>query len=164
MTEDKSCTTPTAALATSGTSDTDNDNPTLQCLFETIGLGIGASHRAQVLVLKGILYENDEQLKLVAKQLKRGKGRPRKPHLNINIERATAVLNADDLRREKFGRSAPSIKNAIEFAKQIDEILCNAEPDRKPLFGPMTEFSTLQTSVSMGLRELGEDRKRFSKK
>jgi hypothetical protein len=165
---DKTDKIPTATLATS---EGKIDNPKLQGLlggeldfWGMIGLGLGASPRAKELILKGVLYEYDEQLKMLADNLKRGKGRPRKPYLNIDIERAAAVLGADDLCRDKFGYGAPTIKDAIQVAKWIDEILCKAEPGRKPLFGTMTEFKTWQDSVSKGLRELGEDGKRFLKK
>lgn len=168
---DKTDKTPAGTLATSATPEGEIDSPKLQGLLEgeldfwgVIGLGLGASPRAKELILKGVLYEYDEQLKILADNLKRGKGRPRKPYLNIDIERAAAVLGADDFWRDKFGCGAPTIKVAIEVAKRIDEILCQVEPGRKPLFGTMTEFKTWQDSVSKGLRELGEDGKRFLKK
>jgi hypothetical protein len=165
---DKTDKIPTATLATS---EGEIDSPKLQGLlggeldfWGMIGLGLGASPRAKELILKGVLYEYDEQLQMLADKLKRGRGRPKKSFPNIDVKRAAAVLGADDLWRAKRGKGAPTQKAAIELAQQIDEILCEAEPGREPLFGNMTELKTWQDSVSKGLRELGEDGKGFLKK
>jgi hypothetical protein len=130
-------------------------------IFVILGLGLGASARTKELVLKGLLAE---QMSLFEARAKRGRGRPRKEVPNIDRERAAAVLGADDLWRDKKGEGAPTQKAAIELAIQIDAILVKAGARNTPLFGgEMTTFARLQTSVSKGLRELGEA-ERFSKK
>lgn len=129
--------------------------------FAILGVGLGASTRTKELVLKGLLAE---QMSLFKARAKRGRGRPRKKVPNIDRERAAAVLGADDLWRDKEGKGAPTQKAAIELAIQIDAILVKVGARNVPLFGgEMTTFARLQTSVSKGLRELGET-ERFSKK
>lgn len=157
---DKTDLTPTATTAT----------PQVDCdkllglsggeldIFSILGLGFGASERAKELVLKGLLAE---QMNILEARAKRGRGRPRKDFLNRDIERAAAVLGADDLWRDSTGEGAPTQKAAIELAIQIDAILVKAGEREAHLFG--TSFARLQTSVSKGLAELGAAI-RFSKK
>lgn len=132
--------------------------------FGALGLELGATVRAKELVLKGIAFEYQEKLKLLAEAEKLQRGRPKKSFPNIDAQRAAAVLGANDLWRAKTGQDAPTQKAAIELAQQIDQILCSAELGRKPLFGNMTEFKSWQDSVSKGLRKLGAAGEKFLKK
>lgn len=130
-------------------------------LFESLGLGIGASERAKQLVLKGLIAELDEKIPAAKK---RGKGRPSKIGCNIDMERAAAVLGADDLWRDKTDGGSTTQLQAIWTATKIDEILVNAGIRQKRLFGDMVTQGRLQDSVSKGLKELKEGADRFSKK
>lgn len=129
-------------------------------LFGFVGLGLGASQRARELVLKGLLFELDEKLK----QLKPKRGRPHKPGLTIDEERALAVLGADALYRDRTGSGAPSIRAAIETAAEIDSILVSSGVREKALFGHMTTFLRLQNSVSAGLKSFPSEASRLSNK
>lgn len=125
----------------------------------SIGLGLGASLEARRLALLGLLAEVDEKLA----DLKPKRGAPKKA-MSISVNRAAAVLGADDFLRRKTGKGAGTQKKAIEVAAQIDRILCETEQRNKPLFGKATTMERLQNSVSEGLRELGVDGERFTKK
>ena len=128
-----------------------------------IGLGHGASDEARELVLLGLAHRlATERAKKLA-QIKPQRGAPKKV-LTINMQRAAAVLGADDLLRDKFGKSAATQIDAIWMAIQIDAILCRSDENRQPLFSNMTSLPGIQTSVSKGLKELSYSGKRFSKK
>ena len=166
MARDKTDKTPAATLATTATQKVEEESLKLVGLlggeldlFGIIGLGLGASDRAKELVLKGLLAELAERIR----QLKPTRGRPRKGTLNIDLERAAAVLGADKFLRDTRGRSARTQKEAIEIAIQIDQILFDERVRDKRLFGN-AETKTFQDSVSKGLRDIGEDGKRFLKK
>lgn len=129
-------------------------------MLAAVGLGLGASDRAKVLVLKGLAAELGE---LIC-QLKPTRGRPRKDTWNIDVERAAAVLSADKLLQEKFGRGARTQKEAIEIAIQIDRILFEGGArDRRLFDGNMVAFKRFQDSVSKGLSCIDEHGKRFLK-
>lgn len=159
-----------ATIATTATREAESPEPVGLLggepdVFAWLGLGLGASERAKELVVKGLLAELDERLANLDVQRKQGKGRPRKDYPNIDIERAAAVLGADDFLREKFGRAANTQREAIELAIQFDQLLYErGARDRLIFGGSMTSFKRLQTSVSNGLRELGPRGERFSKK
>jgi hypothetical protein len=168
MARDKTAKTPAATLATTATpkGEVESRKPLVGLLggeldlFAAVGLGLGASDRARVLVLKGLAAELDE---LIC-QMKPTRGRPRKDTWNIDVERAAAVLSADKLLREKFDRGARTQKEAIEIAMEIDRILFEGGArDRRLFDGKMVVFKRFQDSVSKGLRGIGEDGERFLK-
>lgn len=128
--------------------------------FDLIGLGFGASERAKKLVLLGFLSECQSELEEERRKLKKPRGRPPKDFPETDVQRATAVLGAADLWRDRLGEDPPTQKAAIQMAIQIDEILLNAKARDDRLFG--VSFRRLQTSVSNGLKVLGKEG-RFSK-
>ncbi len=145
-------------------------------LFASLGLGLGGSERAKALVLKGLLSERMAEIEKQLADMKPTRGRPNGGP-SLDARRAAAVLGADDFYRNRLGKPAPTQKAAIELAIQIDRLLSERDrgvieagkvplPKHKQhmsLFGNMTTFARLQTSVSKGLRELGQEG-RFSKK
>lgn len=160
--------TPAATLATTATQKGEEDSrkPLVGLLggdfdlFAAVGLGLGASDRARVLVLKGLAAELGE---LIC-QMKPTRGRPRRDTWNIDVERAAAVLSADQLLRERFGRGARTQKEAIEIAMQIDRTLFECGARNRRLFDDkMVAFKRFQDSVSRGLRGIGEDGEHFLK-
>ena len=167
MAREKTHKNPAATLATSAPQkgEVESRKPLvgLLCgeldLFAAVGLGLGASDRARELVLKGLAAELDERIC----QLKPTRGRPRKDTWNTDMERAAAVLSADKLLREKFGRGARTQKEAIEIAIQIDRLLFEAGARDRRLFADMVAFKRFQDSVSTGLRGIGEEGERFLK-
>ncbi len=132
-------------------------------LFALVGLGLGASGRAKELVLKGLLAELDERLKLLKEEQKRGRGRPKKDLPNIDIERAAAILGADDLWLNLTGKHAPTQKAALGLACQIDDILFQSGNRTRRLFGGTTTEKSFQDSISRGLRKIGEAGAHFLK-
>jgi hypothetical protein len=128
-----------------------------------IGLGLGASQEAKELALLGLFYRCMADIDKQLANIKPKRGAPEK-RVTIDMQRAAAVLGADDLLRDKFGKYAGTQKDAILFAMQLDQALCKFEKDRKSLFSNMTSMERIQTSVSKGLKELGQAGKRFSKK
>jgi len=168
---DKTDESPPATLATTATREAEAKSREAVGLlggeldaFAALGLGLGASDRAKELILRGLLAELERLARMDA-QRKPGRGRPRKDFPNIDIERAAAVLGADDFLRERFGRGAETQKEAIELAMQFDQLLYErGARDRHIFSGTMTTFKRLQDSVSLGLRELGEAGERFLKK
>ena len=128
-----------------------------------VGLGHGASGEARELVLLGLAHRLETERAMKLTRIKSQRGAPKKA-LTINMKRAAAVLGADDLLSDKFGKSAATQLDAIRVAIQIDEILCKSDESRKPLFSNMTSLPRIQTSVSKGLKELNHSGKRFSKK
>jgi len=124
---------------------------------------LATSQRKQELITKGELFEIWLDMEMRLKKLKPGKGRPKKGFLSIDVERAAAVLGADDLWRNITGKGAPTQKAAMETAAQIDEGLVEHGLRCKPLFDNMTSLPTLQNSVSRGLKALGIGDGRFTK-
>lgn len=166
MGQDKSDESPDATTATQK-GEVESRKPSVGLLggeldlFAVVGLGLGASDRAKVLVLKGL----EAELRELICQPKPFRGRPRKDTSNIDVERAAAVLSADKFLRDKFGRGARTQKEAIEVAIQIDRILCEGGARNQRLFDDnMVAFKRFQDSVSVGLRGIGEDGERFLKK
>lgn len=125
-------------------------------------VGLGASTEAKRLVELGMLSERMMPYEKHLADLEPKKGRP-KVIITIDVQRAAAVLGADDLWREKTGAGAQTQKAAIELAAQIDKILCEAGERETPLFSSMTTMKRFQDSVSNGLRKLGVEDKRFLK-
>ena len=168
MARDKTDKTPAATLATTATQkgEVESRKPLVGLLggeldfFAKVGLGWGASDRAKELVLKGLVAELDERIR----QFKPKRGRPRKGTLNIDVERAAAVLGANDLSLATCGRDARTQKEAIEIAIQIDGILFEGGVRGKRLFGKTVTGERFQDSVSKGLHAIGEDGERFFRK
>jgi hypothetical protein len=171
MARDKTDKTPAATLATTATQKgvVESRKPLVGLLggeldfFAVVGLGFGASDRAKELVLKGLVAELVAELDEQIRQLKPKRGRPRKGTFNIDLERAAAVLAADDFLRDKDGRGARTQKEAIEIATQIDRLRFKLGLQDKRLFGVVSD-GRYQDSVSKGLGDIGEDGKRFLKK
>jgi hypothetical protein len=131
-------------------------------LFAEIGLGLGASLRAKELVLKGLFAEIYEQHLVDLAEMKRGRGRPKK-ETSIDIERAAAVLAADDFVRAKTGKGCLTQRDATQVAKEIEKILVESGCLRSGAFTNPPADGPLATSVSRGIGIL-EERGRFSKK
>ena len=153
-----------------------------------VGLGLGATDRAKELVLKGLEYEQRQELHaFLQAELSRldaemaeldgrradldrlvggrtsGRGRPSKGWFNIDVKRASAILAADDFYYEKKGEHFSSQIDAIHFAIEIEKILFTHGQIEDRLFDPMTSIKTFQDSVSAGLQKLPEPRDRFLK-
>ena len=92
-----------------------------------------------------------------------GRGRPSKGWLTIDVKRANAVLGADDLYREKRGKSFSRHIDAINFAIKIEKALFENGHLEERLFDPMTSTKRFQDSVSAGLQKLLEHGNRFLK-
>jgi hypothetical protein len=157
--------TPPATTAKTATKEVESGKPTGLLggeldFFFLIGLGFGASERAKKLVLLGLQSECRSELEEVRRKLKKPRGRPPKDFPEIDVQRATAVLGAVGLWRDRLGEEPPTQKAAIEMAIQIDEILFKTKARDERLFGVSLE--RLQTSVSNGLKVLGKEG-RFSK-
>ena len=153
-----------------------------------VGLGLGATERAKELVLKGLEYEQRQELHaFLQAELSRldaemaeldgrradldrlvggptsGRGRPSKGWFNIDVKRASATLAADDFHYEKKGEHFSSQIDAIHLAIEIERILFTHGQIEDRLFDPMTSIKTFQDSVSAGLQKLPEHRDRFLK-
>tara|TARA_R110001632_G_C11362064_1_gene419490 strand:- start:7069 stop:7647 length:579 start_codon:yes stop_codon:yes gene_type:complete len=153
-----------------------------------VGLGLGATQRARDLVLKGLEFEQQLELqKFIESEISRldaeiaavaepradldellgartsGRGRPSKGWLTIDVKRAGAVLGADDLYRDKRGKSFSRQIDAINFAIEIEKVLFENGHLKARLFDPMTTTKRFQDSVSAGLQELPEHSGRFLK-
>jgi len=153
-----------------------------------VGLGLGATQRARDLVLKGLEFERQEEFKaFIESEISRldaecaalaekradldeflgartgGRGRPRKGWLTIDVKRANAVLGADDLYRDKRGKSFSRQIDAINFAIEIEKVLFENGHLEERLFDPMTSNKRFQDSVSAGLQKLPEHSNRFLK-
>jgi hypothetical protein len=153
-----------------------------------VGLGLGATDRARELVLKGLEYEQQQELQaFLQTELSRldvemaelngrhadldklvggrtgGRGRPPKGWFNIDVKRAGTILAADDFYYEKKGKNFSSQIDAIHFAIEIEKILFKHGQIEDRLFDPMTSIKTFQDSVSAGLQKLPEYRDRFLK-
>ena len=153
-----------------------------------VGLGLGATQRARDLVLKGLEFERQEDFKaFIESEISRldaecaalaekradldeilgaqtgGRGRPSKGWLTIDVKRAAAVLNADDIYRNKKGKSFSRQIDAINFAIKIEKFLFERGLLEDRLFDPMTTIKRFQDSVSAGLHELPEHSGRFLK-
>ena len=150
-----------------------------------VGLGLGATQRARDLVLKGLEFECQEEF--IESEISRldaecaalaekiadlnellgartgGRGRPSKGWLTIDVKRANAVLGADDLYREKRGKSFSRHIDAINFAIKIEKALFENGHLEERLFDPMTSTKRFQDSVSAGLQKLLEHGNRFLK-
>lgn len=152
-----------------------------------VGIGVGATQRAKDLILKGLEFERQEELKAFMKdeiaklaaeevalneELKRldkllgsksgTKGRPTKGWLTIDIERAAAVIDAADLYFERFNRKISSQEKAIDIAIQIDAILVKHGDRNKRLF--WVTMPAIRNSVSKGLKAFPEEKDRFIEK
>lgn len=152
-----------------------------------VGLGLGATQRAKDLILKGLEFERQEELKAFMKdeiaklaaeevalneELKRldkllgsksgTKGRPTKGWLTIDIERAAAVIDAADLYFERFNRKISSQEKAIDIAIQIDAILVKHGNRNKRLF--WVAMPAIRNSVSKGLKAFPEEKDSFIEK
>ena len=153
-----------------------------------VGLGLGATQRARDLVLKGLEFERQEELKAyIESEISRlnaecaalaekiadldellgaqtgGRGRPHKGWFTIDVKRAGAVLGADDLYRDKGGKSFSRQIDAINFALEIEKVLFENGHLEERLFDPMTTTKRFQDSVSAGLQEFPEHSGRFLK-
>ena len=192
MKSDKSDKTP-ATSATSATQDAgltgllggpiDPNDP-----LAFVGLGVGATQRAKDLVLLGLEYEKQLSLQaFIEGEITRldansaflgekiadldellgarvsGRGRPRKGRLTIDVKRAGAVLGADDLYCDKFGKSFSRQLDAINFATEIEKILFQNGHLEDRLFASTITTKRFQDSVSRGLQEFPEYRDRFLK-
>jgi hypothetical protein len=153
-----------------------------------VGLGLGATQRARDLVLKGLEFERQEELKaFIESEISRldaecaalaekradldellgaqtgGRGRPSKGWLTIDVKRAAAVLSVDDIYRNKKGKSFSRQIDAINSAIKIEKVLFERGLLEERLFDPMTSTKRFQDSVSAGLQELPEHSGRFLK-
>lgn len=126
------------------------------------GIGLGASPEAKRLMMVGYYSEQTRIINDQLARMKPKKGRP-KVSISIDTKRAAAVLSANDFFLRKTGKSLPTQKAAIELAAQFDKLLFDIGKIDKLLFDNMSSMKRFQDSVSKGLRELGEDSKRFLK-
>ena len=152
-----------------------------------VGLGLGATERAKELVLKGLEFERQEELKsFIESEISRlsadgaalaekqadldeffgartsGRGRPTKGWLTLDVKQAAAVIDAADLYYQRFGKKMSSQEHAIEFAMALNRALVDQGLRERELF--VSGMSAIRNSVSKGLKEFPDDKNRFIEK
>ena len=152
-----------------------------------VGLGLGATDRAKELVLKGLEFERQEELKsFIESEISRlsadgaalaekqadleeffgartsGRGRPTKGWLTLDVKQAAAVIDAADLYYQRFGKKMSSQEHAIEFAMALNRALVDQGLRERELF--VSGMSAIRNSVSKGLKEFPDDKNRFIEK